>query len=194
MDSNWESHLRGMLQYAAASGCRRAALCRHFGEAPPPCHQGCDCCRRAAAGDAAAAGGVAAAGSGGRKKPDQQHHHHQQQQQQELKDVTEAAKGVVQTLQVRLVLLAAVVHGSTTQLLQQFSLCSAALDQRVGCATCITRHTRLAPPLCLCPAGLAGQREAGHPDTAGGQVAKGDARWLPGWAGVSALGSCGLLS
>ncbi|KAL4440297.1 hypothetical protein ABPG75_003298 [Micractinium tetrahymenae] len=89
MDSNWEPHLRGMLQYAAASGCRRAALCRHFGEAPPPCHQTCDCCKRVAGG---AAGGAAAAAAGGRQQ--QQH-----QQQQQLKDVTEAAKGVVQTLQ-----------------------------------------------------------------------------------------------
>lgn len=99
MEANWEPHLQGMLRYAAATTCRRSLLCRHFGEAPPPCHGFCDSCRaaqqqqgqqrgRAAGAGAAAAAAVAAGPSTGAAAVQQ-------------KDVTEAAKGAVQTLQVR---------------------------------------------------------------------------------------------
>lgn len=69
--------------------------CRHFGEPPPLCDAMCDCCKAGAAAGGgatgAAAGGAAAAataagGEGGGVV---------------LKDVTEATKGAVQTLQVR---------------------------------------------------------------------------------------------
>jgi hypothetical protein len=91
MESNWERCLRGMLQYAAAHTCRRALLARHFGEAPPRCAAMCDCCKAvAAAAEAAGAGeaggaatAAATAAAGGPA----------------AKDVTEAARGVVQTLQ-----------------------------------------------------------------------------------------------
>ena len=93
-----------MLQYVAAHTCRRARLARHFAEPPPPCHAMCDMCTRgagaapgapaaaagcaaAAAAGPAAAAAAAAAGAGGGGGV-------------ELKDVTEAAKGAVQTLQV----------------------------------------------------------------------------------------------
>jgi hypothetical protein len=110
LENNWEPHLRGMLQYAAAACCRRSLLCRHFGEAPAPCNGMCDWCRgqqagtdgaaepgtagpggpgKAAAAAAAGEGGAAAAaGAGGVAGQGQ-------------KDVTEAAKGALQTLQVR---------------------------------------------------------------------------------------------
>ena len=112
MESNWEPCLKGMLQYAAAPTCRRALLCRHFGEAPARCAGMCDRCRptgadaagtaaaaaaAAGAGAGAGAGGAAAAGAAGAAAaaaaaagggaP-------------ERKDVTEAAQGVLQTLQV----------------------------------------------------------------------------------------------
>lgn len=52
MESAWETHLRSMLRYAggAGGGCRRAALCRHFAEAPAPCHRMCDTCAGRAVG------------------------------------------------------------------------------------------------------------------------------------------------
>lgn len=102
MEAGWEAHLRGMLRYGAAHTCRRALLARHFAEPPPPCNAMCDVCARAAgaapgapaapaaaaaagaagAGAAGAAAAAAAAGDGAA-----------------LKDVTEACKGAVQTLQ-----------------------------------------------------------------------------------------------
>ncbi|PSC67654.1 mediator of RNA polymerase II transcription subunit 34 isoform X1 [Micractinium conductrix] len=110
MDTNWEPHLRGMAQYAAAHTCRRALLACHFGEAPPPCHAMCDCCRAAdaaaeaavdaaggkagaAAAAAAAAAGAAGAGAAGAAAAAGG------EATVPLKDVTEAAKGVVQTLE-----------------------------------------------------------------------------------------------
>jgi ATP-dependent DNA helicase Q1 len=93
MENNWETHLKSMLKYCTASdnsgtsgtfrggggggtslsgGCRRGVLCRHFAEAPAPCHGMCDCCRFRRSnqnldnnGAAAAAGGRGAGASRG---------------------------------------------------------------------------------------------------------------------------------
>ena len=74
-----------------------ACSCKHFGEAPARCNGGCDVCRRhqaasqaaaAAAGGAAGAEDGAAAAAAGEPAGATE------------KDVTEAAKGAVQTLQV----------------------------------------------------------------------------------------------
>jgi len=64
METNWEQHLKSMLRYCTAAGetththnsggsggsilkgCRRGVLCRHFAEAPAPCHAMCDYCLR----------------------------------------------------------------------------------------------------------------------------------------------------
>jgi ATP-dependent DNA helicase Q1 len=51
-EANWEAHLRGALDYVASPGCRRAAICRHFGEAPAACEGMCDWCVAAGAGAA----------------------------------------------------------------------------------------------------------------------------------------------
>ncbi|KAK9830588.1 hypothetical protein WJX81_002230 [Elliptochloris bilobata] len=50
MEPRWEAHLLGMTTYASdAATCRHALLCRHFGEPPPACSAGCDCCARGGA-------------------------------------------------------------------------------------------------------------------------------------------------
>jgi hypothetical protein len=92
MEPGWESHLRGVLGYAApnpSSGhvCRHAAMAAHFGdEFPPSCGGMCDLCRRSTQSNADDSsirngcempGGVAAA---------------------ETRDVTDAAIAMLRTL------------------------------------------------------------------------------------------------
>jgi hypothetical protein len=109
LENNWEPHLRGMLQYAAAAFCRRSLLCRHFGEAPAPCQGMCDWCKRhqasgngaAGAGSLSAAAAAAAAAGGGRTAAAAAATAEGGAAGQGQKDVTEAAKGALQTLQVR---------------------------------------------------------------------------------------------
>lgn len=50
METRWEPHLRHMMAYATAGGCRRGVICRHFAEAPAPCRGMCDWCRWAPRG------------------------------------------------------------------------------------------------------------------------------------------------
>lgn len=46
-EPTWQANLFAMMQYAAAlSTCRRAALSRHFAEAPASCNNMCDNCQR----------------------------------------------------------------------------------------------------------------------------------------------------
>ncbi|GAB4814163.1 hypothetical protein N2152v2_001209 [Parachlorella kessleri] len=97
MESSWERHLSAMLGYAAASTCRRSIISRHFGEAPPPCHNMCDICKAAAANAPA----EAAAGRGGLQGCQAANHSQQQQQQHvqpQPQDVTAAAVGALSTL------------------------------------------------------------------------------------------------
>ena len=107
LENNWEPHLRGMLQYAAAASCRRSLLCRHFGEAPAPCHGMCDCCKRhqasgnGAAGAGSSSAAAAAAAGGGRAAAAAAATAEGGTAGQGQKDVTEAAKGALQTLQVQ---------------------------------------------------------------------------------------------
>ena len=85
MESAWEPHLRSMLRYAGgtAGGCRRAALCRHFAEAPAPCHGMCDMCAlRAALGETTTHATNVGTSSTGENKI----------------DVIEAAKGAIEML------------------------------------------------------------------------------------------------
>ncbi|KAL4856450.1 Mediator of RNA polymerase II transcription subunit 34 [Chlorella vulgaris] len=65
MESNWEPCLRGMLQYASSPNCKRALLCRHFGEAPARCAAMCSCCARQLATAPAAALQAAEGPAGG---------------------------------------------------------------------------------------------------------------------------------
>ena len=175
MDTNWEPHLRGMAQYAAAHTCRRALLACHFGEAPPPCHAMCDCCRAAdaaaeaavdaaggkagaAAAAAAAAAGAAGAGAAGAAAAAGG------EATVPLKDVNEAAKGVVQTLEV---------CGMPAGDANCCVACrpAAAAVQTLPCMLCLASGTSSMRRAPLVPTGLAWQREACHPDSAGRQVA-----------------------
>jgi hypothetical protein len=156
MESNWEPCLKGMLQYASAAACRRALLCRHFGEAPARCGAMCDVCTAAerAAGpsstDGSAAAGAAheaatrsGAGPG-----------------QAQKDVSEAARGVLLTLQVgqRCPPASGVLAQLLASLLPHADCAAGWADRRFGSLP----HLK---------AGLAGRREARHAHPAHRQVA-----------------------